>query len=122
MVEGIIYRYRTGIPWRDLPADPFGPWKTVWKRHHRFTQDGTWDKILTALIAEADAKGEVSWDVSVDATINRAQPARDEHQAPREGHRGRRRITRTCPTGLSTAPTAGTVNPQATASAAPVAG
>lgn len=72
VVEGIIYRYRTGIPWRDLPRDPFGSWRTVWKRHHRFTQDGTWDKILTALIAEADAAGQVDWDVSVDSSINRA--------------------------------------------------
>jgi len=35
LVEGAIYRYRTGIAWRDLPAE-FGPWQTVWKRHHRF--------------------------------------------------------------------------------------
>lgn len=25
IVEGIIYRYRCGIAWRDLPAE-FGPW------------------------------------------------------------------------------------------------
>ena len=43
LVEGAIYRYRTGIAWRDLPAQ-FGPWQTVWKRHHRFSTDGTWDK------------------------------------------------------------------------------
>ena len=29
VVEGIIYRYRTGIPWRDLPRDQFGLWQTV---------------------------------------------------------------------------------------------
>ena len=29
VVEGIIYRYRTGVPWRDLPREEFGPWKTV---------------------------------------------------------------------------------------------
>lgn len=34
IVEGIIYRARTGIPWRDLPRDQFGPWQTVWKRHY----------------------------------------------------------------------------------------
>ncbi|WP_218177732.1 transposase [Amycolatopsis australiensis] len=28
MVEGIIYRYRCGIPWRDVPA-VFGPWQTI---------------------------------------------------------------------------------------------
>ena len=32
VVEGIVYRYRTGIAWRDLPGE-FGPWQTVWKRH-----------------------------------------------------------------------------------------
>jgi len=72
MVEGIVYRYRTGIPWRDLPRERFGPWQTVWKRHRRFTGDGTWDKVLAALLAQADAAGEVDWAVSVDSTINRA--------------------------------------------------
>lgn len=71
VVEGIIYRYRTGIAWRDLPA-VFGPWQTVWERHQAFSQDGTWDRIHAQLVAEADAAGEVDWTVSVDATINRA--------------------------------------------------
>jgi hypothetical protein len=44
VIEGAIYRLRTGIAWRDLPAE-FGPWQTVWKRHYRFSQDGTWDKV-----------------------------------------------------------------------------
>jgi hypothetical protein len=51
VIEGIIYRYRCGIPWRDLPAD-FGPWQTVWKRHRRFAGDGTWHKFtFTGLVA-----------------------------------------------------------------------
>lgn len=83
VVEGIIYRLRTGIAWRDLP-DSFGPWQTVWKRHKRFSTDGTWDRIHARLIAEADAKGEVDWTVSVDATINRAhQHATNRSRAER---------------------------------------
>jgi transposase len=70
LVEGAIYRYRTGVAWRDLPAD-FGPWQTVWKRHHRFSTDGTWDKVLTALQVAADARGEIDWRVSVDSTSSR---------------------------------------------------
>src|SRR5680860_1424782 len=35
VIEGVIYRYRCGIAWRDLPGS-FGPWQTVWKRHRRF--------------------------------------------------------------------------------------
>jgi transposase len=71
VVEGIVYRLRTGIAWRDLPTS-FGPWQTVWKRHKRFSVDGTWDKIHARLVAEADAVGRVDWTVSVDSTVNRA--------------------------------------------------
>ena len=71
VVEGIIYRYRTGIPWRDLP-ESFGPWQTVWKRHRRFSGDGTWNSILTELLSQADEAELIQWEVSVDSTVNRA--------------------------------------------------
>ncbi|GAB12628.1 putative transposase [Arthrobacter globiformis NBRC 12137] len=67
MVEGIIYRYRFGIAWRDVPTE-FGPWQTIWKRHRRYSGDGTWDSILAALLTVADARGEVDWSISVDPT------------------------------------------------------
>jgi transposase len=70
VIEGIIFRLRVGLPWRDLP-EQFGPWQTVWKRHKRFSTDGTWDKILAQLQAEADAAGDIDWVVSVDSTIAR---------------------------------------------------
>jgi len=54
VIEGIVYRLRTGLAWRDLP-ESFGPWQTIWKRHKRFSADGTWDKIHAHLVAEADA-------------------------------------------------------------------
>ncbi|GAA3835384.1 IS5 family transposase [Streptomyces coacervatus] len=72
IIEGIIYRYRTGIPWRDLPREAFGPWQTVWKRHRRWAADGTWDTVLTQLTAQADSIGGIDWTVSMDSTINRA--------------------------------------------------
>jgi transposase len=71
VVEGIVFRYRTGVAWRDLPGR-FGPWQTVWKRHHRFATDGTCDKLLRVIQAEADAAGRVDWNVSVDSSIVRA--------------------------------------------------
>ena len=84
VIEGIVYRYRTGVAWRDLPVE-FGPWKTTWKRHARFSRDGTWDKVLTALQARADAAGEIDWAVSIDSTINRTH----QHAATlRRTHRG----------------------------------
>jgi transposase len=71
LVEGAIWRFRTGSPWRDLLAE-FGPWQTVWKRHARFAEDGIWDEVLTVLLTEADAVGQLDWQVSVDSTIARA--------------------------------------------------
>ena len=71
MTEGIIYRYRAGIPWRDLP-EHYGPWQSVWKRHRRYSSDGTWDTILGVLLAHAEARDLINWEVSVDSTINRA--------------------------------------------------
>ncbi|XUK61060.1 Transposase [Plantibacter sp. RU18] len=71
MVEGIIYRYRCGIAWRDLPP-VFGPWQTVWTWHRRLAGDGTLDRVLGVLLSQADAVGRVDWSVSVDSTIARA--------------------------------------------------
>lgn len=44
----------------------------MWKRHRRFSEDGTWDKIHQALLSRADHGGDIEWTVSVDSTINRA--------------------------------------------------
>jgi transposase len=41
-------RYRVGCAWRDVPRT-FGPWQTLWKRHARFSRDGTWDRIHAVL-------------------------------------------------------------------------
>ncbi len=81
VVEGIIYRYRCGIAWRDLPSES-GPWQAAWKRHRRFASDGTWDPIHGQLLAEADAAGRIDWTVSVDSTINQGPPTRDEPSPP----------------------------------------
>ncbi len=86
VLEGIAFRYRTGCAWRDLPEE-FGPWQTVWKRHHRFSLDGTWDRILTTLQAQADATGELGWVVSEESPISRVhQHGATATRAP--GHAG----------------------------------
>ncbi|WTW99953.1 IS5 family transposase [Streptomycetaceae bacterium NBC_01309] len=80
-VNGVLYRLRTGLPWRDLP-ERFGNWQTVYQRHRRWSADGTWDRILTALQVRADAEGALDWScVGVDSTSVRAHP--DAARAPR---------------------------------------
>jgi transposase len=70
VLNGIVFRYRTGCPWRDVP-DQFGPWKTLWKRHARFSKDGTWDRILEQLLSQADAAELIDWKLSIDSTVSR---------------------------------------------------
>ncbi|MFF9274588.1 IS5 family transposase [Streptomyces griseosporeus] len=72
VVNGILFRVRTGIPWRDLP-ERFGSWKTVYERHRRWSADGTWDRIPCAVQADADLADRIDWSmVSVDSTSCRA--------------------------------------------------
>lgn len=58
VINGILFRQRTGLPWRDLPPR-FGKWKTVHDRHRRWSADGTWERILRAVQADADAEGRI---------------------------------------------------------------
>ncbi|MFJ8387807.1 IS5 family transposase [Streptomyces sp. NPDC094438] len=72
IINGVLYRQRTGAPWRDLPAR-FGPSKIVYERHRRWSADGTWDRVFAAVLADADAEGLIDWSmVSVDSTSCRA--------------------------------------------------
>ena len=57
IVQGIIYRYRCGISWRDVP-EVFGPWQTIWTWHRRLGEDGTWDAVLAQLLSA----GRGGWD------------------------------------------------------------
>src|SRR4051812_23846426 len=72
VVSGMLWIHRTGAPWRDLP-ERYGPVGTVSSRFYRWCRAGVWDRIRSALQAEADARGEIDWDLHfVDATIVRA--------------------------------------------------
>ena len=73
MVEGIIYRYRCGIAWRDVPG-AFGPWQTIWTWHRRMSAEGVWDVVLSRLLSGAQDAGIIDWAVAVavDSTIARA--------------------------------------------------
>lgn len=74
VVNGVVWRVRTGSPWRDLPA-AYGPWQTVYDRHRRWSADGTWDRVLDRLRTECDvdlAAEQGEWVVGIDSTIVRA--------------------------------------------------
>lgn len=53
IVNGILWRIRTGAPWRDVP-EKYGKWMTVYQRFRRWKQAGIWVAVATTL-AEAMA-------------------------------------------------------------------
>jgi transposase len=53
---------RTGAPWRDLPTE-YGPWQTVASRFYRWGRSGVWGHILQTLHQQADAKGQIDWEM-----------------------------------------------------------
>jgi transposase len=65
-VDAVIYRYRTGIPWRDLP-ERYGAWKATHKRFRRWCESGVFPRILAVLAVDADAEY-----MSIDSTSVRA--------------------------------------------------
>ena len=72
IINGILWVLRTGAPWHDLPRR-YGPVGTVSSRFYRWRASGVWERVLSALQAEADARGEVDWDLHfVDASVIRA--------------------------------------------------
>ncbi len=65
-VEAVLYRYRAGIPWRDLP-ERFGDPIKIHTRFSRWAKSGVWERIFERLAADADNEYAM-----IDSTIVRA--------------------------------------------------
>jgi transposase len=65
-VEAVLYRYRAGIPWRDLP-ERFGDGVKVHRRFSRWAKSGVWQRVFAHLASEADNEYAM-----IDSTIVRA--------------------------------------------------
>jgi transposase len=75
LVNGILWHLHTGAPWPDTP-DRYGPWQTVYDRFNRWRKDGTWARILDALLLKLDKAGHIVRDLwCFDATNCRAHTA-----------------------------------------------
>ena len=74
-VEAVLYRYRAGIPWRDLP-ERFGDFRVVHTRFSRWSKTGVWKRIFQDLADEADNEYSM-----IDSTIVRAH----QHSAGAKG-------------------------------------
>ncbi len=68
-VDAVLYRYRAGIPWRDLP-ERFGDPIKVHTRWSRWAETGVWKKVFDILSAVADNEHAM-----IDSTIVRSAPS-----------------------------------------------
>jgi transposase len=65
-VEAVLYRYRAGIAWRDLP-ERFGDYRVIHLRHRRWSKSLVWQRLFEALAHDADNEYSM-----IDSTIVRA--------------------------------------------------
>ena len=73
-VEAVLYRYRTGIPWRDLP-ERFGCGIKVQTRFSRWAKAGVWERVFQHVAADADNEYAM-----IDSTILGSSPRTRAHQ------------------------------------------
>lgn len=67
-LAGVMYVLRTGVAWRDVPADAVGcSGVTAWRRLRDWTEAGVWPRLHAALPSELrregllHLKGAVPW-------------------------------------------------------------
>lgn len=82
-VEAVLYRYRAGIPWRDLP-ERFGDYRVIHTRHMRWSKSGVWQRVFEHLAADADNEYAM-----IDSTIVRAH----QHAAGAKGGTNKRNVS-----------------------------
>jgi transposase len=91
-VDAVLYRYRAGIPWRDLPSR-FGDFRVVHTRHSRWSRSGVWRQLFQALAQDADNEYAM-----IDSTIVRAH----QHSAGAKGGGAHKQAIGRSRSGLST--------------------
>jgi transposase len=70
--DAVMWRFRTGSPWRDVPA-AYGNWSTIYDRFRGWASQGVFEDLMNVMIGEAAARGDVDLGlVSVDSTVARA--------------------------------------------------
>ncbi|WP_420823936.1 IS5 family transposase [Streptomyces roseifaciens] len=89
MIDAIAWKFQTGSQWAHLP-ERYGSWKSAYTRLRNWAIDGTWERVFTALLAQADAEGNLDWVIAVDSTIVRAH----QHAAGARKRGPRQRVGR----------------------------
>jgi len=67
VINGILWRLRTGAPWRDVP-EKYGNWNSIYRRFRRWSACGVWESVAIALAETMSESGHYN----IDSTTVRA--------------------------------------------------
>ena len=76
VMEAILWKLRTGAPWRYVPHD-FCPWQTAFGRFNDWSKKGLWEKFFLSCEAKLIRNGFSSTEVTSALTSMRAELEED---------------------------------------------
>jgi transposase len=83
--EGILWMWRTGARWKDLPPPSPSP-RTCWRRRRDGEEQDGWLKAWRGLLARLDAHGQLTWAAAcADGRFAPAQTGARRGARPRGG-------------------------------------
>lgn len=79
ILNGVLWRAKTGAPWRDIPRDLYGPYTTIYTRFKQWCENDVFVQLFTSLSDSQSPK------LSIDSTSVKAHQhsagAKKEHIA-----------------------------------------
>lgn len=84
-LEGILYILITGCRWQDLPRE-YGAPTTAWRRLKRWGEEGVWERIWRATLAQLDQQGKLDWSMAfLDGSFAPAKKGGDKVGVTKKG-------------------------------------
>lgn len=78
---GILFVFKTGIPWKMLPAEMgCGSGTTCWRRLRDWQEAGVWQTLHETLLTKLDEAGRIDWER---ASVDSARVAAPKGGSPR---------------------------------------
>ena len=82
VINGIIYRLRSGVQWNQLP-DEFGDDSTVHRWFQALVRDGVLEEVWATLALECQALGDLDWNwQAVDGMMGKARMGGEKGAKP----------------------------------------
>ncbi|MGW3208986.1 transposase [Streptomyces sp. NPDC001135] len=72
LIDGIRFRGRAGIPWRDMPEE-YGPWGRAYDLFRHWQRNGTWQRILQKPVSIVVTAGQCGDSPQIEEALGRVR-------------------------------------------------